>query len=725
MNPSLEEKLSSLLERLALEIVLAQPDSDAGQFPILDLLGNLRDESDGVAEAVDFHELAKPAADLMTAIVESGKPFTAGDLDQLNEILPQLQELFKTSRQTSGAPSPAPPATRTAAPEKRAVQPAVAPAEIGEEVPITINIANDGELLREYITECHEHLEFIEQGVLVLEENPTDAETLNTIFRAFHTLKGGAGFLNLVPVNRLAHALESLLDLAREGRLQITRDIIDLILKGADALKLFVTEIEAQLEGKKPVAPIVVSTESLKATVHGIVQTEQIPPADAPSRRETKPQMTAEEIIPIESPAKSASAPGAAARPVSQPSSETAPATAAATDSGSLIKVATHKLDGLVDLVGELVIAQSLVTQDANLTAITNAFFTRNLAQMVRITKELQRISMSLRMVPIRGTFQKMARIVRDLAARERKQVQLLMSGEDTELDRNVVEALNDPIMHMIRNSIDHGIETPEARAAAGKPVIGTIKLSAFHRGGNIVVEIQDDGKGMDKERIRAKAIEKGLTNPDADLTEEDIFSFILAPGFSTAEKITDISGRGVGMDVVRQNLEKLRGRIDIESTLGTGSMFTIALPLTLAIIDGLVLGVGEHRYILPALSVRESFRPTKEMISTVQGRGEVVNVRGQLIPLLRLYDYFAVRPDSTNPTECIGVVVESGAHFRCLLVDRLINKQEVVIKNLGDVFKQNRALAGAAILGDGRVGLILEANALVNLEPHSLSRAA
>jgi two-component system chemotaxis sensor kinase CheA len=310
-----------------------------------------------------------------------------------------------------------------------------------------------------------------------------------------------------------------------------------------------------------------------------------------------------------------------------------------------------------------------------------------------------------------------MKRLVRDLAAEQHKQVQLVFSGEETELDRGIVEALGDPLVHMIRNSADHGIEMPGVRVAKGKPALGTIHLRAFHKGGNIVIQIADDGGGLNSERIFAKAVEKGLVRFGETLCDKEIFALIFAPGFSTAEKITDLSGRGVGMDVVQRNVGKLRGKIEIESVAGQGSTFSIWLPLTLAIIDGIIVSVSGERYIIPTLSVRESFRPTAGMISTVHERGEMVNVRGRLCPLLRLCEYFNQPPKITDPTQAIIVVIESGTQVRCLMVDELLGKQEVVIKNLGGTLGKSRALAGAAVMGDGRVGLILDVDALVRLE--------
>jgi two-component system chemotaxis sensor kinase CheA len=543
------------------------------------------------------------------------------------------------------------------------------------ELPIVLNLESDGELLKEYVIESREHLNNIEQGALVLEEQPGDADTLNSVFRSFHTFKGGAGFLNLAPISQLAHGLESFLELAREQKLILDGEKIELILRGRDILKQFIDQIDAQLTGVGPLAPIVVPTGDFS--------------------REIQAAMTAE------------SKPQPASRPAE-------PGAAAATSGSATVKVDTSKLDGLVDLVGELVIAQSLVAQDFNSQVAANPRFARNMAHMARVTRELQRVSLSLRMVPIRGVFQKMARVVRDLAARQNKEVQLITEGDETELDRNLVEELADPLLHMIRNAVDHGIESAEARATQGKSRAGVIRLRARHQAGGIIVELQDDGQGLDKDRILAKAVEKGLAAPDAELSDEEIFQFIFAPGFSTAREITDLSGRGVGMDVVLRNSERLHGRVEVASTSGKGTIFKLMLPLTMAIIDGLIVLVGGERYILPTLLVRESFRPRREMISTLQGRGEIVNLRGRLIPLLRLGEHFGIKPSASEPAEGIIVVVQTGASLKCLLVDGLLQRQEVVIKSVGEMIRQrNASIAGAAILGDGRVGLIIDVNAL------------
>jgi two-component system chemotaxis sensor kinase CheA len=703
-------RLLKLAGHLQAEIRAARAGDSQGQFPILDLIGNLRDEAAAQANMSALVTTCAEAWERLVRIVESGQPFTPADVVWLQDLLARVQTLAGLA-DSAAATAPPAPVPSPAAPPKPVANAAPAAEDTGvlaEEAPLNLNLADDAELLREFITESREHLDNIEQGVLVLENSPGDAEVLNTIFRAFHTFKGGAGFLNLIPINRLAHVLESLLDLARQGELAIDATVIELILRGRDVLKQFLDEIEGQHSGTRPVRPIAIPTALLKAEVHEVIEGKHPAPGKNPP-----PEKAVAEPVAVEAPPAENISSGNAAADTAVDAARTNQLPQA-----TMVKVDTGKLDGLLDLVGEMVIAQSLVGQNVSELAGVNPQAARNITQLGRITKELQRVSMALRMVPIRGVFQKMSRVVRDIGMKQQKKVNFVTSGEDTELDRTVVEELNDPLLHMIRNSMDHGIELPEKRAAAGKPATGTLNLRAYHQGGNIIVEIEDDGAGLNKEKILKKAIQSGLAKEGATLTDEEIFRFIFAAGFSTAEKVTDLSGRGVGLDVVRRNIERLRGRVDISSTPGQGTKFKISLPLTLAIIDGFIVKVGEERYILPTLSVRESFRPQPGMVSRVQNRAEVVNVRGRIIPLLRLNEVFGTTSTSREATDGIVVVVEAGADLRCLLVDGLLHKQEVVIKNLNDMLvHKNHLLAGAAILGDGLVGLILDVNALVHLE--------
>ena len=484
-----------------------------------------------------------------------------------------------------------------------------------EEPAIGLRLPDDLELLREFHNESLELLNDIEQGVLVLEKTPADMATINSIFRAFHTFKGGAGFLHLEALHGLAHDLESLLDAVRRGELYITSEITDVILAGADVLKQFTREINAQLQGVHPGAPILVPTQQIVRRVRSLLHGENAPPVPAAPEMGPTPESASPRQLKVPTSVESL----------------------AASPPRGFVKLDTAKLDNLVDIVGELVIAQSMVIQNPDVQQIKSLQLVRALRQLSRITTDLQRNAMSLRMVPMRPTFHKMRRLVRDLSAQQQKRVQLLLEGEETELDRNIVEKLSDPLVHMIRNAVDHGLERPADRIARGKPDCGTIRLSASHQRGGIVIRIQDDGRGLDRERILARAIDQGLLKHHANLTDSEIYSLIFLPGFSTVNKVTELSGRGVGMDVVRRNIESLRGKIEIRSVPGHETTFTILLPLTLAIIEGLLVGVGNDRYIIPTLSIRESFKPRRGMVSAIHEQGEVVSVRGRQTPLLRL----------------------------------------------------------------------------------------
>ncbi|NDC62694.1 MAG: chemotaxis protein CheA [Planctomycetia bacterium] len=639
----------------------------------------------------------------------------------------------------SGAPAPAP---TSAAPVTGV--PAGGPEDF-QELKVLPDDA-DETLLQMFCSEAQDLLQEIEQSALVLETTPRDAATIDTVFRAFHTLKGNASVINLVVLQRLTHELESLLDLARRGQMELDRESIDLILEGADAIRRFVAEMAAQSAGAHVGRKLSLPFPRVIARVHSLISGERKP--HPPTEPQAAPAASAAVVVPpppaqpsvVEPPAGEPTAAGqpvAVAGPIPgvvKPASIAAPAagpqaepplTPAPAGAAAMVRVDTLKLDGLIDLVGELVVAQSMVVQSPELRGIASAHLSRCLGQLRGITSDLQRTAMALRMVPIGGTFRKMTRLVRDVSLQLGKEIQLQFEGEETELDRTIVEELGDPLVHMIRNSADHGIESPAERIAAGKPAAGTITLRAFHQGGFIVIQIIDDGRGLDAGRIRAKAIERGLIQPQEALEPSAAYDLIFMPGFSTAEKVTGLSGRGVGMDVVRRNIEKIRGKVEVDSVLGRGTTFTMYVPLTLAIIEGLLVGVGDQRYIIPTLSVRESFRPLPGMVTTVHGRGELVGVRGRLTPLLRLGRHLNTPARAQDPSEGIVVVVESGQDCRCLLVDELIGKQEVVIKSLGEMFRDRTDFAGAAILGDGRVGLILDVNSLVKLKPRSGEAAA
>jgi two-component system chemotaxis sensor kinase CheA len=401
---------------------------------------------------------------------------------------------------------------------------------------------------------------------------------------------------------------------------------------------------------------------------------------------------------------------------VAEDSKAKSPSAAGAQTSEDKIKVSTSRLDTLVNMTGELVIAQLMVAEQINAADLSMHELARKVSHQSKIVRELQELSMSMRMVPIQGVFQKMTRLARDLSHKASKPVDFVTVGEETELDRTVVDKIADPLVHMVRNSIDHGIEPSADRVKAGKPPTGRVELRAFHKCGSIVIEMEDDGKGLDTERILKKAVESGLVEAGQDLPPEEIFKLIFHPGLSTAEKVTSISGRGVCMDVVKKNVEALRGRIDISSTRGKGTIFTIRLPLTLAVIDGQIVRIGQQRYIIPINSIVRTLRPTREQVSSVLGHGEVVRERNELLPLVRLHKLFNITESREDATQGLVVVVEEDGKKCCLLVDDLLGQQQVVIKNLGDGLGRVRGVSGGAIMGDGKITLILDVPGLVQL---------
>jgi two-component system chemotaxis sensor kinase CheA len=563
------------------------------------------------------------------------------------------------------------------------------------------SLAQDPELISDFIGESREHLVNIESQVLTLERDPSDGEALNAVFRGFHTIKGLAGFLELWEVQKLTHEVETVLDRARNSQWTINPAGIDVILESADYLRRWLVHMDAVLHQTASRAPA--RDEALLTRIARLSSE----PDDAESAGLAA--LAAAVSVHPEDPSAKPAAEGPGEKtdePVANPAAVAAPGRPRET---MAVKVDTAKLDYLVDMAGEMVIAESLVRHDQELAMLKNPLLHRKIAHLTRITAELQKTAMAMRLVPIGPLFRRMARLVRDLARQFGKQVEMQTQGDEIELDRTIVEELADPLMHMVRNSLDHGIESPAERQAAGKPAAARLVLKANHQAGQVVIEITDDGRGLNRDKIVAKAAQKGLIHSADGLSDNEIYNLIFQPGFSTAAQVTNVSGRGVGMDVVRRHVEKLRGRIEIRSTVGEGATFLLKLPLTLAIIEGLVVGVGKERYIAPLFAIREMFRPTAETIWTVQQRAEMALVRGSLLPVVRLYRIFHVQPKSEDPLAGVLVVAEVEGQRFCVLVDELIGKQEVVIKALGETFKNVTGVAGGAILGDGRVGLILD----------------
>ena len=634
----------------------------------------------------------------------------------------------------------------------------------------------DTTVLGEFVTECLDYIASAEGALLALENDPYDKESIDTVFRAFHTIKGVGAMLELTAISLLAHQAESLLSPVRDGSAKFTGTSANLSLRSVDMIKACMDKVQEALNGGSPIIPegyddlLHELTNPEAAAKHGgaLAPTEPIPVISSPPP--PPPKAAAPVAAPAAAPraaAPAAVAPVQAARPVAGPPAPVAAAPAAApaakTASGhivvaapapapvpaaaaepaqpaeagepkkrpeqrkpaesaveSSIRVRTDRLDRLIDLVGELVIAHSMVAQDDHLIHGANHDLVRKVTHSGKIVRELQDLSMSLRMVPLKSTFQNMQRVVRDVARKCGKIVDFVTDGEDTEIDRNMANLISDPLVHMVRNSVDHGIEVPEVREKNGKSRAGRVTLAAFHAGGNVIVQLTDDGGGLDRERIFSRAAEKGLVDPNKVLSDSEVYNIIFEAGFSTKEAVTDVSGRGVGMDVVRRNIEALKGRIEITSQLGAGTIFSIYLPLTLAVTDGMLVRVGKERYIVPTVSINMSLRPEQRQLSTVSGRGEMLILRGALIPIFRLHRLFDIHGAVENPTDALIVIVTDGAQRCGLLVDELLGQRQVVAKALGAGLGRVEGVSGGAILGDGRVGLILDPSGIVNLARHS-----
>ncbi len=544
---------------------------------------------------------------------------------------------------------------------------------------------DDGELelLNDFAAEAIDHLAGAESALLQLETHPEDTEQVNTVLRAFHTIKGASAFLGLDDVQDLAHRAESLLSRARDGEILIADDNADLALQSCDALrKMIESLVDPDAAGLQSHADIDGLKLKLASPMIG----------DAPL---------------------AAADTAASSDPAATDSPET-DATATRLAGDSTVRVSTNRLDDLIDMVGELVIAQSVVSQDSAQTGDLQTQ-TRNVAHAGKIVRELQELAMSLRMVPLKPLIGKMNRVARDLARKSGKNIRLVTRGEETEIDRNMVEELADPIIHMIRNAVDHGIESPTDRVAGGKSDTGTINLRAYHSAGNVVIELADDGKGLDRSKILTRAIERGLVSPHAELTDKQVFALIFEPGFSTRTEITEISGRGVGMDVVKRNITNLHGRIDVRSAPGEGTTFRLLMPLTMAITDAMLLRVGPERYLLPTIAIERSFQPSADDLVELAGGGELVMYRGDALPLVRLHRSFNIDTANTDPTRSLMVVVYGNGRRCALMVDELIGHQQAVIKSLGPSLQHIPGTAGGAILGDGQVGLILDADSLIH----------
>jgi len=685
------DKLIDLIEQAASAINMLSP-TDLSELErlqtILDQINRtIAEISEGPAELLEEAKgTTSGAAEMLQKILQQEVEDTTQSIEAVSQAVSALQSLIEQVTEAGTGPDIEPaeadlPASVKTVPQEACVIP-----------------EEDVSLVLDFITETGEHIESAEAGLLELESRPDDKEIINQIFRAFHTIKGMAGFLNLTEIGSLAHLAESLLDLARKGELVLVGENTDVVFESLDMMKKMVAALKESIGAGKPV-PAQERLQQLLAKLKACAEGQTFAASlDTPEGQEKDKEL--DEVLAGKDEPKLKDA-----------------VVKVKTDIGDgKIKVNITRLDNLVNMAGELVIAQSMVAEEASTTLGAEHKLYRKVAHQSKIIRELQELSMSMRMVPIHGVFQKIARLVRDLSRKAGKNINFTVSGEETELDRTVVDKIADPLVHMVRNSIDHGIEAPEERTKAGKSPTGQIELCAYHQAGNIVIEIEDDGKGLDKERILKKAVDSGIVKAGQELSDEEIFKLVFHAGLSTAQKVTSVSGRGVGMDVVKKNIESLHGKVDISSTPGKGTTFTIRLPLTLAIIDGQVVEIGDGRYIIPINSLVRSFKPTAEQLSSVHARGEMVMVQGGLLPLVRLYKLFGAVPTTEDPTQSLLVIVEEDGKRCCLLVDELLGQQQVVIKSLGDGLGRVKGVSGGAIMGDGRVSLILDIAGLIKL---------
>ncbi len=592
------------------------------------------------------------------------------------------------------------------------------------------------EIINDFILESTELVEKLGQDLVALEDSPDDPELLNEIFRSAHTIKGTSSFLGFTHMTELAHDMESVLNKLRNSELEVSPEIIDVLLESLDYVKLLLEQIKGGIEGEVDLSGIRAKLQKIDQGGTGTINQEKTakgiaPKAKAKARRGKQP-VKAVESSPGQGSATTA--PQSTGSPLRlekpSPQRELSPLQEKMHEQvepvlggEQTIRVEVGRLDALMNLVGELVLERNrLVQLNKNFVdGWESEPVVQNLVGAISridsLTTELQLAVMKTRMLPIQKVFSRVPRMVRDLTRERGKRVRLEIEGEETELDKSVIEEIGGPLVHLIRNAVDHGIETPEEREKRGKDPEGLLELKAYQEGNNVVIEVADDGKGMNPEEIKGKAIERGLVS-EADaqrLSEQEVFNFIFAPGFNTAQVVTDISGRGIGMDVVKANIEKLNGIIEVQSQAGRGSKIRIKLPLTLAIIPSLLVGVSSETYAIPLVSVLETVRVFPQDIKCIKGR-EVILLRDSVLPLTRLDKLFGL-PSTNGMSRGSSVVVVGVAEKRLgLIVDHLLGQEEVVLKSMGDFLSHIEGIAGATIMEDGRVTLILDIGGIMDL---------
>ncbi len=708
--------------RASVAAMMLEEGDDAGALaPVLDTVEALYDELRHDAPADVAGLVLSVKAHLSTRMF-SDEMITDAEIGALQAAFRTVQESLRAVAAGKSVVLDIPAQVEALIGLSDATPAVASPAEVGDPsgVPTLVRLVQETDnprILEVFIEDVKQQVETLEGATLNWEANPTDEELLRAIFRSVHTIKGDAGLIGYQLLNQVFHSLENILCQLREGEVPFRPVYAQLVLENTDLIGQVIADLETalaleSLDGWTPQ----VTDAVLNKMLHTITQATAGQDADTAPPAAAAPEPAPAGTTPADDPERPLGEFLLESKAINRDQLEGAlqkqEAVRRVAGVRETLKVNLERLDTLIDLVGELSIAESmLVNQRRALGAVNGdaTEFDKLLDRFGKLTGDIQDRALAMRMVPVKRAFQKMQRLVRDLAQRAGKDVTLQTIGEDTEIDKTLVEELGDPLSHLIRNALDHGLESPAERQAAGKPAMGQVRLEAYHAAGNIVLEMADDGRGIDTAKVLARAESRGLVEPGAHLPDQQIYQFLFMPGFSLAAEVTEISGRGVGLDVVKKNMEKLRGRVEVVSAPGKGTTFRLKLPLTLAIIDGMVAEVGSERYIIPLLNIVQSVRPEPGQVQTVQGRGEFVRARGQLLPLVRLHELYDVEPRTQAPWEALVVIVVHDDDYAGLLVDDLLGQHQVVVKSLGAAFGHLPGISGASIMGDGRVGLILD----------------
>lgn len=659
-----------LLERIALVIALTDPADPDSIGALVELLGELDPAMPGATECLD----------LKTRLVSA-----PGD-DTLDALAAHVDAMVDGPERNVAHP-----------PEALAQRDVVEEALEG----VTELDPDDLELVAEFVDEAADGLAEADSVLLEIERREAVRDDIDRLFRVFHTLKGVSGFLGLTPIASLAHRTEELLDRVREGRATLQGKGLDLVFDATELMRSCLAATAAALtNGGRllPVPGVTSLVRRLEAHCSGVeapLPSTEVEEREAPSVTPPAAQVA---LVPGE---------GRMVRP------------------RATVRVALERVDSLVEQIGELAIIEAMIANAPEISALESPRVGNLMSQLTKISRDLQGLGMRMRMVPLEGAFQKIARMGRELSRKSHKDLRVVFEGGATEMDRRMVEQIGDPLVHIVRNSVDHGIERPAERAETDKDPVAEIRLSAYHHGGNIVIEVADDGRGLSRERILARARERGLVGPDDVLSDNEVWELVFAAGFSTAAEVTTISGRGVGMDVVRRKVGGMRGRVALLSEAGRGTTVRMILPLTTAIIDGMLVRCGEERFIVPTLAILESVQPRAEMLGSAPGGVEFLNLRDEIIPLLRLDRLLEVPGAISDPLDALVLVVEAPGQKVGVLIDDVLAQQQVVIKSLGDGLGPRELISGGAILADGRVGLILSIEGLTALVDRRALRQA